>query len=109
MGLVGRPAIRAYVQAVASRFDHAFVTVVAGLAQGLECTEPELVPVTTMGLHVIHYGGRGDASLPGTAGAQRMIEKLAHAETLPDRQVIPVIPRIPAIVLGHGVTARCYT
>lgn len=103
---VSRPPIWPYVQAVASRLDYTFVAVMAWLAQGLKRTGPKVRPVPTVRLDVIDHGGRAYPTLPCTAGAQRMIEKLAHAQALPDCAVVPMVPRgMIAIVLGHDRTA----
>jgi hypothetical protein len=67
--------------------DRALVAVMAGLAHGLQPTQPEFVPITTMGLDVIDYGCRLAAyRAPGC------FCELRFALAFPAREIIPAIP-----------------
>jgi hypothetical protein len=73
MGSISRPTILAYVRPEATLFCKLLSAFVASLAERLQTTQPEQVPVATMRLDVVGNTGGYDQALLQAMGAERML------------------------------------
>ena len=75
-----------------ARFYKPFRRVMARLAQRLNCTEAELVPIAMMRLDMVTDGCDGYATIGCTDGTKRLDAQLIARAFDPDSKIVPRIP-----------------